>query len=599
MDTRKAILRIAFALALAGLVAVPASSSSHDWERAFFSDDADEDVGDLSGDPDLEEPATFARVADLTFATTNPETDDSIPMDVGEFRESELAAIGGDQDRSHVLPQTDGVENEGSIRDAHITFLGFEGGAQPAFGGPSGDLRLIGRSGTVLNHFDFRIDDGPLPDDYCESKDWDTDTRTIEVPSARTNPTIEVYTDGDYSCHDYDWDVETDRSVQIGDQGFDGGSAIDFDGLTSDSRLSVTLVGEVRVSVTETVTDHDWDPDSDVEYPTSKSDGDWDEAGESTDSWTEDHVRVTDEGPDALVTDNGALDVEQTVIETSGESNTVILEFDGPGSGDVDWGQLQDRLLWSYVAFGSDSFVDGTWRTYTTRQVDEVEIRGDGGTTTDDSPPHPLKQHVYGADQRPTVTTDGASEMQVVDFDARRYDAAGSTGSDVKLEAKRPAVYDRIVVTGAPEEATHLVTIHGTSVPLSVDERVEHRTPAITIEETGSGSEVRVHVEDPATGDPITGREVYLYGADRERATTDADGNVYAERENAIVKASVAADELRNVDDGVYYGRAGTSKAFGSQTLVVDRLYSLAESFVLTMPLVVLYFYVRHFEFWK
>lgn len=592
-QTTGLILLVVFALSL------PAQGSlSGAEERVFLSGDIDKDPDSVSGDLS-DGGKTFAKIGDLTFRTSRPQYEIS-DTKLHEYQRNSLSRLDTNVRHSRTMPQSD-QRNTALIKNAHVTLLGIYGGAQPQFSSGSSPM-FIGADGTVLNHADYRVPEDIPKDDWCSGKSYDTADWDVD----KDGRDEEVYLDGSQTCKKYELHTKMDRWVTVDGKRISGGDTISYSGLSSNSPQQLTVHAEITVRVERITEKYDWDPHG--RYGGGPSDGSWDQSQRVDDRYRFDRIQVSD-SQEVVVTDAGDIDVEQTVVETEGNTKHLILEIQGPRNGrTVSQSKLEDRKLWSYLAMGSDHSVDGTWRTYSTRQYDSVTLyEPDGDVSTDPSPPHVPQTRLVGTDRKPTVTAVGSSsdKTQVIGHQGYNVDVSQSLHANVKITPRQPVAYERIVITDAKQPVTDLVTIHGQPVPVDVDTRVERRKPSVTIRQVNSGDSLQIHVEDPKTGQPISGRKVNLQGAVPKsptasgNAVTDANGNVEATRVNAYVQATVDHDDFQSISNGAFYDKSSAERTFIPDVILLSRLHSLVLTLALITPLLFLYGYIRHFGFFE
>ncbi|MDQ2074693.1 Ig-like domain-containing protein [Haloarcula sp. H-GB4] len=462
---------------------------------------------------------------------------------------------------------------------------------------------FIGADGTVLNHADYRVPEDIPRDGSCSGKDYDTSDWDVDEDGRDE----EVYIDGSQTCWEYELHTEMKRWVTVDGRRISGGDTISYSGLSSNSPQQLTVHAEISVRVERTTKKYNWDPHDG--YGDAPSDGTWQRSQTDVDDrYRFDQIQVSD-SQEVVVTDAGEIEVEQTVVETDGNMKHLILTIQGPRNGQtVSPSKLEDRKLWSYLAMGSDYSVDGTWRTYSTRQYDSVNLyEPDGDVSMDSNPPHVPQTQLVGMDRKPTVTAvgSGSAKTQVIGYQGHNIDVSQSLQSGVEITPRQPVAYHRIVITNAEQPVTDLVTIHGQSVPVDVDKRVERRKPSVKIRQVGSGNSLQIHVEDPETGHPISGRKVNLQGAVPKsptasgNAVTDANGDVEATRVNAYVQATVDHDDFQSVSNRAFYDKSTAARTFLPDVLLLSRLHSLVLTLSLITPLLFLYGYIRHFGFFE
>ncbi|WP_158855338.1 hypothetical protein [Halorhabdus sp. CUG00001] len=580
---------------------VTATAVSSDQERAFFSDDDDINGSQLSNP---NEPENFVKIADIPYYTTKPE------YEIGnttlfEYQKDSLDNIDSDLRSSFVLDRSETTDSN-IIKDAHVTFLGIHGGAMSlARSGRHGSHALantfvIGSEGTVLSHLDYRIREDIPPADYCGPKDKDTRTRDYDNDSV-----VETFwIDGSQTCYRYSMEVEDTRRVSIGGRSFSGEDTIQYTGLTSNSKVDLSMRGSVSVRVTETRIYRDWNPRT--RYADGWSDGYWDSTTGSPSLYREDSVSLSSASYDTLVTDTGDLDIHQRIINVNNETSHIVLTLDGPrGNNAVRTKHLMDRLLWSHLTIGSGTaFVDSTWRTYSARQYTQARRFTESGSNTIHSPPQVPRTFLIGTDRRPTINpvdrSSSVSSSQIIGFEGYNVTLPQTNHSEVTIDPSVPIEYSRLVIQNAPGNVTSLRTIHGKRVEVDVDEVLQYRQPNVSITAI-SDNRVKIHVEDPATNQPLGGRQVRLYGVDPNRtnpngvAITDASGDVVGKRTNTLVRARVQQDDWESPTGSVFYGQTVASRTFLPNVLLLERAHSLLETILLVAPLVFLYGYIRHF----
>lgn len=586
--------------AVAGSVFISTTLSS-DQERAFFSDDHDVNANQLTNP---NEPENFVKISDIAYFTTKPK------YEIGnttlfEYQQRSLS----DMDtglRASFSIQRSRLTDSSIIKDAHVTFLSIHGGAMSlATSGyvgsnPLQNTFLIGSDGAVLSHLDYRIRDSVPHDDYCDPRS--VTTRQIDYDNDSVDET--VWTDGSQTCYEYSMSVDQQRSLSIAGSSFSGTDVIQYTGLTSNTKQSLNLTGEISVRVNETRIVRDWDPTTSP--ANGWNDGDWDSTTYPPTLHQSDSVRVSSQSYDVLVTDTGDLDVHQRVI-VDDESSHLVLTLDGPrGSTSVRTSHLMNRLLWSYMTIGSDAaFLDSTWRSYSRRQYHLGARHTDQGTSIVHSPPQVPRTFLIGADRRPTINavnqSSSTSGSQVMGFEGYNVTIPQHNHSEVTINPSTPIGYSRIVIQDAPGNVTSLTTIHGQTVDVDVDEVLEYREPNVTMTGFDSANRVRIHVEDPVTNQPLSGRQVRLYGLEPQNtnangvAITDSSGNVVGERTNTLVRARVLRDDWQNPSGSIFYGESVISRTFLPNLLLLERAHVLLGTILLVTPLIFLYGYIRHF----
>jgi len=556
----------------------PAHALTSAEERVFFSDDVDSSVGSVEGN--LSNPATYAKVSDIEYRTTAPQYEINSTT-VTEFRQSELKDLETDDGVSYTPPDAERTDGPyGHLEDAHITFMGVAGGAEPRLEGS--DRTFIGEQGLVLNHVDYRSNRS-LPRDYCTDTEYDY----MDFDIDDDNSTERVYTDGSRTCYEHSTSTSVDRWMEIDGERFDGNETIPYDDLDANT-TTIELHANITSTLTETQTEEDWTPN--VRESTSISDGDWSVQDSTTRVENRTHLTVSDSHP-VRVTDNGNLSVRQVMVNAD-DTQYSVLSFAGSEN-------LSERILWNYVRLGSDEYVRGIWSVYSVREHRTGFMYDGSGGERVDAPGTPLRQYLTPTANRPKAGAfNGTAQTTVVRFNSTR--AGNGTGHqpNVNFNQEQPKTFDRIILRNPPQPATSLVTINGKEIPIDVENRVEYRQPNIEMEAEGE-SRVRVHVEDPETGEPLAGRDITFSGTTTRTATTDSNGNVVVERSNLFVRAVVASDNWSHPGGDVLYGSTTESDTFTANGTVVARLYSLIQTAVLVSPLILLFFYIRTFGFFE
>ncbi|ELZ95938.1 hypothetical protein C440_06597 [Haloferax mucosum ATCC BAA-1512] len=567
---------------------------SDEQARIFHSDDQEQNPASISGD--VESGTAYAKVSDITYRTTKPQYKID-GTSLYEYQRDSLDRLSTDERSSRTLPSSE-TKDSGVIRDAHVTLLGVHGGAQPRLGTNGHSQQsdyplLIGSRGKVLNYADYRISPSMPPENHCTDPDWEYSHRDIDGD----NETERVRRDGFKTCYRYELHHKVDRWVTIEGERFDeGGDTISYRGLSSNDKQTLTVHAEITVRIARTAIEKDWD---DI--------GGWDVFDVDRDrNHRFEQTEVTD-STEVLVTDAGSLDVQQTVIEVDNETKHLVLTLDGPhGPDGVNRNQLLNRRLWSYLALGDDQYVTGTWGTYSVRQYHRTTKHTNDDRDVDHDPPHVPRTYLVGVDRNPTVTSTeySTTEASVIGFEGYNVKTSQIPQKHVSIEPKQPVAYRRIVISNAPKTVTSMVTIHGQEIDVDVTNRIQYRQPEIAIEHV-HGKRVRIHVEDPKTGEPLTGRRVYLYGGTPEStsadgyAVTNENGDLYASRTGPFIRARTERDDWRTTAGDVFYDKHTASKTYLPEVILLERTYDLVSTVALVSPLIFLYFYIRHFGFFE
>ena len=205
----------------------------------------------------------------------------------------------------------------GHITQAHITFVGVAGGANPQLEGSN--RTFVGEQGLILNHVDYR-NNRSLPRDYCTDVEYETMTFDIDGD----NTTERVYTDGSRTCYDHTTNTSVERWAEIDGERFEGNETIPYADLSAET-ATIELHARISSSLWETQTEEDWTPN--IRESTSISDGDWSVQDSDTTRENRTSTTVTDSHP-IRVTDNGNLSVRQVIVRADGRRFSV-LSFEG------------------------------------------------------------------------------------------------------------------------------------------------------------------------------------------------------------------------------------------------------------------------------
>lgn len=568
--------------------------------RIFYSDDPDEQPDSpVDGAPSSDEISTseFARVGDVNYATTDPEITVG-ETNLWEYRRQQVNEISRSRTTSVVFPHSPPRKNSGGwrplITDAHITFMGVNGGAKPHLQNGNlvgGDYPLyVGESGEILNYMDYRFRSSIANDRFSEG----CEDPVIDWGSTRiAGQLIETIDDASQICVDYLFPTEEERRVYVDGELIAEGDerVLSFSDLSLEGPATLRVEGEITIKVVKEIDEFDWVQDS---SPALSLDAghfehvDTREVIELSETIEVEHER------EIHVTDDEELSVHQTVIE-QGDYNHVVLSFDGPDSGDrITRQDLRNRILLSSIDFGDERTVSTTWGAYTTRRYDAATRIDESGEANEFDAPNVLQMHLSGMRRNATIggTGDHGGNAQVVGVegldtvpDTRPYE------DNVNLSARQPLVFTRVAVAEAPNPAESVTTIHGKEIPLDVDQRSEYRQPNVAFEGLGDG-EVRITVTDPVTGDPISGKELSIDGAEPGEAVTDGNGNVVVDLEGSLVAVTVPPDSLSNPGD-VYYDRVTVSETFLPAFALMEHTVRLVEWAVIVSPLFLILFWIR------
>lgn len=574
-------------------------------ERLFYSDDSDretESSEDVEPSRESVSPAEYAKVADLGYPTTTSE--------FADYREDQHRSLSRGGGSSLVFPHSS-PDSSTRIRQSHMTFMGFGKGAKPRLTG--GDYPYyVAAEGTIRYYADHFFvpktakEDGSCDDyDYLKS-DMDSDNET-------------EYVDGERTCYTYDREfIETHKLKLAGERdplvkqkhtggGAPGSGSFEYDltGLSDDQTLR--LISNVTVVRTMNVTVQDWDPYGYDGYAERVWGGRWKDA--SMTSTEKVFTVVTSDEREVHVTDTGDIDVEQTVINTGEETQTVALTVDSPGGPDgVDRSALRNRRLLSSIQFGSDHEIRTGWKVFTDRRYSTAYRASEDGVSRIEDPKNALRANLVPGLPGPTAGSPGPAPSPVIqssDSASTDPEVVGhesylgtmeteSLGSALSFDRRKPLFYGRLVVARASSPVTELRTIHGESIPVDVDSEIPYVEPEIAIEEVGA-DRVRVTVTNPDTGDPLSGVELSLFGLDRSEATTGGDGTIEGDLAGSFVRVTTERDSWRD-PGSVFHGRATASKTYVPETNVVSHARELLLAGVLAAPVFVIYLWIRSLE---
>lgn len=576
------------ALPVGGAFTTPSGPAPDGATRAFISDDADPNAGKLPPfvhssisaivRSEKASLANISRMRDFAYATTEP------PYRVGpsqqnlsEYRLAQLDSIHRNESTSLWLPDSQRT-NGTVIKDAHITLLGTKEGVHTRFGTAesnqteSGSTRLlIPRNGTALTYLDYST---RLPNRTCTVVG---DTKT---------------------CLSYTLlEQHVSRSVRIGEQTWsDSGSSprqLEYAG----ARATKPTTMQVRATITTTI----------AVKTTSyvRDSGGW-TLSNTTAGETRTLSHTVQDSTRVVVTPNQNLSVTQTVVRSEDGSDKLILQFEGPKT-------LSNRRLWSYARFaGGDGRVQNVWGVYSQRQYanatrghrlltrSNTTISTHSETTT--QPNQTLAQQLAGTRTRSqTVSFPNVLELQLTARSRQpalrgtqntsitsppeitRVNGFNLSGSaapldqQVNLTSVPARGSTTVVITNVDQPITEVRDIHNDSIPLTT-QTVQERNASLSTT-TLNGTHARIKLTDAMSGQPLTGRTLWLSGAAQGRMTTNADGAVVVERRDLYVTVSFSG--ATNVSQSSYYGPTQTRIAFQPDPFnIYQLLTSLAGALV-------------------
>lgn len=555
------------AVPIGSAVTTPGGTAPTDATRAFISDDPDPAAGTLppfvrAGLRDVVHAenaslANISRMRDFAYPTTQP------PYEVGpdqqtlvEYRRNQLDSIHRNDSTSLWLP--DSQRSNGTVvKDAHITLLGTQDGVQTLLGTAAGNQRgnessrlLIPRNGTVLTYLDYAT---LLPNRTCTLAG---DTKT---------------------CHSYTLlDQRVNRSVRIGAQTWAGNEdtprrlAYSGASATAPTRMTVraTITSRVGVKTTAYVRDG----------------GSWQLANTTaSETLTRSHT-VQDSTP-VVVTTNQDLSVTQTIVRSEEGIDRIILQVEGPQT-------ISDRRLWSYARFQeSAGRLQNVWGIYSQRQYatatrsHQLLTNGNpsfspanatnltqtlaqqlAATQTRREPvafPNVLELRLTARSRQPalrwTRTTSVVSPPELTRVNSVNLSGrAAPLDQHVNLTSVPPRGATTIGITNVDQPLTDIRDIHNDSIPLTTRTvQEQHATLSTTIL---NETHARIQLSDARTGEPLSGRQLWLRGAAQGRVATNADGGVVVERRDLYVTVSFTG--ATNVSQSAYYAPTQTQIAF-------------------------------------
>lgn len=523
---------------------------ANDNTRVFYADDDDPrhdqypDFGyiDLAFLSEDESPADLAKGYDFYYYSTKPE-EEIPPMNVtlNEYRANQLEGVNRVSNTSW-WPNTAPSREDGTyVKDAYISFMGVDGGAQ--YQGTGSDLHgtyLIDRDGAVLNMLDFRTE---VPTGDC----------TLDLDYQLINGTREIV-GGTRRCISYSIsDTTVRRSVSIGEEDWTvvgDERRIEYRGADVEDRTTLTVEATIGVEITKRI-DRD-------RYNNSTG---WVDATEASDL-IESGVTVSDSRP-ALVTPNQQLSFDQRVISISEEKKAIVLTINGPAD-------LHERQMWNRALFATGQDLLNVWGVYSTRQY----YGGKSIGNSEDSPrpshfPHILDTIITSRAEEPTPRTGGDRDFEsltvpeLVEYDRHAVGQTNATlPDDVRLHTAKPYTYQRIVLKNAPSQVTEIKDIHGNSIPVDTTIESFHQTE---IEATELDEDrLQLRLVDASTGEPASGRKLLLEGADQGTVTTDTNGEAVVNPSRMYVQVRFAGDNWRSKRP-LYLGESSRSVYTGNQ----------------------------------
>lgn len=529
-----------------------------DGTRLFYADDPDPGT---AGDTNRTAASGLARLTDLHYTSTRP-TVEVENGTLGEYRRQQVRAFDRDPDTSVSLPESPPLESNGVVQDAHVTFQGVVGGADPVVDGRGGPLR-IASEGTVLSFADYRIARGNLPDGGCVVENA---TDLPGVSKRRVCESFSLAHEGGRTLR-----IGSYRRVAVGDDA----RAIDYSGVRAAGTVTLRVSFSVTANVTRTVTE------------SRLVNGTWERVRNETELFRQDAVTVSD-GVDVRVSDQRRLQVRQRVVQFEGRDRArVVVQVDGPET-------VADRRLWSRLVL-DDAAVRSVWGAYSVTRHDHGFLHD--GEAPDPEPvrvPHPL-----------AVRTNVVLESAYVDGTGRVVDArqvqVGDSGvalePNVNLTSRPESYVTRLVLEDVSSAVRYAEDIHGQRVPVTTaDSRTVHRS-ALVVEEL-SGDRVRLRLYDPDTDAGIPDRQLDLRGAASDRVRTNASGVAVVTRTDRNLRAEFPGDDWRAIGGfphDRYYQSASAHRLVVAQDLL-GSLFDLGLALVGAVPFVLGLLWLRSMD---
>ena len=381
----------------------------------------------------------------------------------------------------------------------------------------------------------------------------------------------------------------------------------DYD-VSAGGNQSLNLSATFQAKVFETPVSRSWKPSSDAASSEGEGEGEWSSNVGTTENIRTDRLTVNS-SRDVVFTDAQNPGIEQKVIQVSEEEQYVVIQFPSASEinnsssltssgtfGNVSASELQDRPLWMNMTSNSGYELDGPWNVFSMRPNGLSSIYGAGSASSSSFPDVPVTR-IYADRRRPSVyskaSSSGSALSQVIAWSGRNLSTTNNVlPRGVNLYAPKPVVMDRIVVKNVPGGFQSLRTIHGETVSLEDGiEQIPYREPEMNISKTG-GDSVQVKLTDPETGNPVSGRQVYLQGTNESEHVTDENGVFTAQRTGAFVKANFPGDDWKNIEN-VFYGSVSQTATFNSFGVLADRIVDLVVTAVAVIPFFIALFWWR------
>ncbi|MFC6764625.1 hypothetical protein [Natrinema soli] len=561
----------------------------------FISDKPDPEAGSVPPFvlPELEEVdeeenisvTELSQIRDFHHSTTQP------PYQVGpdqqtlqEYRLEQLESIERNESTSLWFPDSE-RSNGTLVEDAHVTILGSDEGTQTrleseadAQDDTESELMLVPEDGTVFAYVDYTT---RIPKGGCTTAN---ETRTCLNASLI--------------------DQEVDRTLEIGTQSWSGDSEtpheIDYTG--ADASEPTTM--EVEATITSTLALE--------ETVYELEDGGWVENTTDTDTLNISHT-VQDEAP-VSVTTNQELSIDQTVVESNGNIDQIILEFNGPET-------LQDRRLWSTATFAEDAGeIENIWGVYSQRQYetatrghppeDNLTIAPDhnlsnetgsalnetleqqplASETHQEAFPNVLEKQLAAQRESPTLEGEPTNLANLPELASSNSFSVASEPApldeDVNLSSVEPRGQNTLIIENAEQPVTEVRDIHDDPIPVST-QTVQERNAQLETE-TLNDTHAQFHLFEEETGEALGNETLWLHGAAQGQVTTNSDGTAVVERSDLYVRASFTGET--DPAEEVYYSPAEAQVTFQPEAFnIYQLLMSFTGAFVSIIAFVILY----------
>lgn len=562
-------------------VGVMAQAPPREPTAVFLSDDRDP-LADDRPPFALPEPDDFgqfdtmsaeraSRLGDFVYATTQPSaTIGPRQQTLQEYRYAQLQSIERTQSTSLWLPDSN-RSNGTVVRDAHVTILGTQEGTQTRLNETRGtgdqrntsdDLLFIPRNGTVLTHLDYATVTAnetsatePVPDDSCTVSNGTKTCVTYTVTEQTVDQTLRI------GSQSWQADGETPHQLE-----YSNATATEPTDLVVEATIESAVTKE---TTTYTRTNGEWQPDETVRNETTLS------------QTVEDRVRV-------VVTTNQELSVTQTLVESDGDLTKIALQFDGPAT-------LTDRRLWSSARFDDETGrLTNIWGMYSQRS-EPTATRGsyaDTDVQREQVPfPNVLELQLIAsrsapsltmADDVPVQSRPEVSRIRTV----RLADEPAPLDPQVRLPSNTPTTPTSLVITNAEQPITTMRDIHGDPIAVTTQTASER---AVDLEgEPINETHARFQLTDAHTGEPLSGRTLWLDGAAHGTVTTNGQGIATVERRDLYVTVSFPG--ATNVSGSVYYDSAQTQLAFQPEPFNIYQLLSSLAGAIVSIGAFLIFF---------